>query len=729
MYLPAILGIVSLGLLVMMQRRVASLIAFSVFAFTLAFWLLPQYLAQLFPTSDGYTISLRLLQLDSAIANLCALSFLVFILLYTGLWKKYRRSVWLVSAMSVIFIAFNFTSLMITEVETKWNGIAIKEVGVLYTVQLVFLAMLFISGVVGLLRSTSKLPYYQRSSNYLLILAIGQGIGVSLLGSIFFASSIMAQVFAPFALLLLVAIIGFAIIKHRLFDIHLIVARAMGYVLSLLILGAIFVTGGVALGRVFFGYEHVPQSVIILYSSLALFVAFVFQPVKQRFDKLSNRIFYQDAYDAQEFFNELNNILVSTLNLEKLVSDASGLVVTRMKTDYCALVLLDRDGKKFRVLGRTGSLNPGDLETIYKKVLSKGRKQQTIIVDALDGQGYRESVELLNRNGVAIMSELKTAGNHQAVGYMIVGRKKSGNLYSHQDIRVFEAMTDGLAIAIQNTLRFEEIERFNETLQRKVDDATRKLRESNKKLKKLNESKDDFISMTSHQLRTPLTSIKGYISLVMDEDGGKINETQLKLLKQAFSSSQKMVYLIADLLNVSRLKTGKFTIERKPTDLVSLVKDEMAQVAEEAASRGLEMTQHLPKEFPTLPLDNTKTRQVVMNFLDNAIYYTPSGGNIRVELKELPKSVEFRVIDDGIGVPKDERHHLFAKFYRAKNALRTRPDGTGLGLYMAKKVIAAQGGALIFDSIEGKGSTFGFMFPKDLPQEGASVVSPATIQE
>ena len=111
-------------------------------------------------------------------------------------------------------------------------------------------------------------------------------------------------------------------------------------------------------------------------------------------------------------------------------------------------------------------------------------------------------------------------------------------------------------------------------------------------------------------------------------------------------------------------------------------------------------------------LDETKIRQVIMNFVDNAIYYTPGGGSITVHLLDKGSAVELRVEDDGIGVPKSEQPHLFTKFYRAGNARKQRPDGTGLGLFMAKKVIMAQGGSLIFESQEGKGSTFGFVFSK-----------------
>jgi signal transduction histidine kinase len=117
-----------------------------------------------------------------------------------------------------------------------------------------------------------------------------------------------------------------------------------------------------------------------------------------------------------------------------------------------------------------------------------------------------------------------------------------------------------------------------------------------------------------------------------------------------------------------------------------------------------------PKDFPMMKLDETKLRQVIMNFTDNAIYYTPAGGTITVDLKRVGESAEFTVTDTGIGVPKSEQPHLFTKFYRAGNARKARPDGTGLGLFMAKKVIVASGGSIIFKTTEGKGSTFGFRF-------------------
>ncbi|MEO7364031.1 MAG: HAMP domain-containing sensor histidine kinase [Candidatus Saccharimonadales bacterium] len=296
---------------------------------------------------------------------------------------------------------------------------------------------------------------------------------------------------------------------------------------------------------------------------------------------------------------------------------------------------------------------------------------------------------------------VKLHARQRLVGLIVVGFNLPVDGVTADDTMFVDRLSETVGVALDNKLLFEENQH-----------VLHQLKETNTKLKALDETKDDFISMASHQLRTPLTSVKGYISLVLEGDAGKLSPLQKQMLEQAFMSSQRMVYLIADLLNVSRLKTGKFIIDSKPVNLAQVVSEEIAQLTETAKSRDLTMEYKQPVDFPELLLDETKIRQVIMNFADNAIYYTPAGGHVKVELVDKPSSVELRIVDNGLGVPKSEQPHLFTKFYRAANARKARPDGTGLGLFMAKKVVVAQGGALIFDSTEGKGSTFGFSFAK-----------------
>jgi signal transduction histidine kinase len=226
--------------------------------------------------------------------------------------------------------------------------------------------------------------------------------------------------------------------------------------------------------------------------------------------------------------------------------------------------------------------------------------------------------------------------------------------------------------------------------------------------------------MASHQLRTPLTTIKGYLSMVLEGDVGPVTKDERKMIQQAFDGAERMVFLIADLLNVSRLQSGKFVIDNKPTDLAKMVETEVSQLQETAKNHKLTLSVDVPDKPPLFNLDETKIRQVVMNFLDNAIYYTPAGGSIEAKLDLTDKELRYTVTDTGLGVPKALQHKLFTKFYRADNARKMRPDGTGLGLFMAKKVITAQGGAIIFKSEEGKGSTFGFSFPRHAVEIKAS---------
>lgn len=296
---------------------------------------------------------------------------------------------------------------------------------------------------------------------------------------------------------------------------------------------------------------------------------------------------------------------------------------------------------------------------------------------------------------------VKLTARDRLVGLMAIGFLQEPDKISADELSLFERLSEAVGVAVDNKLLFEENKHILGQLQM-----------TNEKLKALDVAKDEFISMASHQLRTPLTSVKGYLSMVLEGDTGKVTKDQQKLLNQAFTSSQRMVYLIADLLNVSRLRTGKFVIETVPTNLAEIVQGEIDQLHETAAARNLKLTYNKPATFPTLMLDETKTRQVIMNFVDNAIYYTPAGGHITAKVTETKQSVEFTVTDDGMGIPKADQHHLFTKFFRAGNAQKARPDGTGLGLFMAKKVIVAQGGSLIFKSAEGKGSTFGFTFAK-----------------
>ena len=518
---------------------------------------------------------------------------------------------------------------------------------------------------------------------------------------------------APITSVVFMGSLVYAIFRHGLFDIRAVVARVIAYGISIAALAALygFVIFGVA--NKLLGIELSLAAQIFLAVATGV-AALSFQTIKATFDRITNQFFYQDAYDAQRLYDELNKSLLANVDVEALSKSAVNIIGDFLKVDHVAIVLRATPYEHQRVIASTAhskEFRDIDYDTISD--IGTMMDKRVLVVSELEDTNIKfHSTFSDNRIGVLTKLSSSVGFSTQGIGFLILSNKRSGNVFSKRDVDVLRVISSELVIAIQNALRFEEIEKFNVTLQQKIDDATKELQKTNEKLKALDEAKDDFISMASHQLRTPLTSIKGYISMILEGDAGDINEQQRSFLNQAFTSSQRMVYLIADLLNVSRLKTGKFIIEASPAYLPGLVETEISQLYETAVARGLELRFTKPDGFTMLNLDETKIRQVVMNFTDNAIYYTPKGGTIDVALKETDESVELTITDTGIGVPKAEQHHLFTKFYRAGNARRARPDGTGLGLFMAKKVIVAQGGSIIFRSTEGKGSTFGFTLPK-----------------
>ncbi len=506
--------------------------------------------------------------------------------------------------------------------------------------------------------------------------------------------------------------LAFSILRYRFLNLQPVVARTVSYFLSLGLLVVFYV--GLTVFMSMFINEDSTQGLALTVVGLIV-VVLAYNPIKKLFDKTTNRIFFRDSYEPQELIDALNQVLVSNVDLEILLSKSADIINQFLKTSVCSFYIRPTSYLPERFIGNAESTDYDEDLSYLHELVPKVRKR-VIYVDNFENlHDEKEIVKRLKMRHFEVLARLVNTVDYdvKGVGYILFGAKKTGSAFSKQDLKIIEIIANEMVIAIENVLRYEEIDKFNVTLQQKIDDATKELKRTNEKLRALDEAKDEFVSMASHQLRTPLTSIKGYVSMVAEEDVGKLNEEQKKMLAQALFSSQRMVYLIADLLNVSRLRTGKFVIESKPTYLPTLVESEISQLTEGAAAKDITLRFDKPKKFATLNLDEMKIRQVIMNFTDNAIYYTPSGGKITISLKDKKDSVEFTVRDTGIGVPAHERHKLFTKFYRANNARKARPDGTGLGLFMAKKVVVAQGGSIIFESTEGKGSLFGFSFPKD----------------
>ncbi len=645
----------------------------------------------------------------------------------SGINKQYKK----LPMASIAFVA-SFASLLSIIVSVTYEGYLKIEYGVLYIIYAVIIGLFVLAGLNNIRVAFKQSKGVFRAQLNVVITGLTVAIAMLMISNLLvpqFTNSsdinLIAGNLSYIGIVFFALMTAYGIVKHKLFNIQLVVARSATYLLLIAALASLYAVLVFGVVEVFLRPSNTLWMSDFIPIAVALIIAATAPYLKRYFDQATSSIFFRDAYDPQVFLDQLTKTIISNIELGILLRHSARVIEENLRCEYVTFCVFEGDMENVRFIG-SGQKNLKNTELIaMKKFSSKIGK----VVDADEQEiDNPELYALLNRNSVGVLAYLKSSVKSESeTAYMLLGPKKSGNRYSQQDLKIIEIIADELVIAIQNALRFEEIQNFSITLQQKVDEATKKLVKTNQKLKELDATKDDFISMASHQLRTPLTSVKGLLSMVVEGDAGKLTPLQQEMLTQAYVSSQRMTYLIADLLNASRLKSGKFAIERSVTNLAVLAQQEVAQLVETAKARSLTLTCEIPDDFPELMLDETKTRQLIMNFIDNAIYYTPSGGAITVKVVDKPKSVELLVVDTGLGVPKADQPRLFTKFYRAKNAQNARPDGTGLGLFMAKKVVIAQGGAIIFKSQEGKGSTFGFSFPKtpeltDLSQQPVTTI-------
>ncbi len=512
-------------------------------------------------------------------------------------------------------------------------------------------------------------------------------------------------VLGPLFTFVMVAAVFYAIVRHGLFDIRLAVVRTVTYLLSLATLAGIYLVVTYLLFGLLFG-QFTSSGQLILNTVLTISLAFVFQPIRRFFDRFTNKLFYRDNYNADDFFAELSRELTSTSDLHELLVRVASKIAKTIKLADVSFVVYTSESHSIQAgVGDFKHVSFQDAQWLHKEL--ENSDMDAIVTADLDTdfESVRRMLVGYHMSGV-----LPLIRQGVLIGYLFLGvHERQG--YSHRDIRVLETLAGELVIAIQNALAVEEVKKINGHLEQRISSATKELRASNVQLQRLDQVKDDFISMASHQLRTPLTSIKGYLSMLIDGDVGEVTNDQKHVLNEAFVSSERMVRLIGDFLNVSRLQTGKFVIEKRPIDLALVVQREVEGLVSNAAARGMKFIYKKPKNIPILELDENKIQQVIMNFCDNAIYYSKDKDKITVTLKKMPGYVEFTVKDNGIGVPKSEQENLFNKFFRATNARKARPDGTGVGLFLAKKVIDDHDGEIVFSSVEGKGSTFGFRVP------------------
>ncbi len=520
----------------------------------------------------------------------------------------------------------------------------------------------------------------------------------------------------PVFTLILVGFASYAIIKHRFLDIKFIVARAVAYLSLILFIGLGYIAFLFNIA-VLVNKDRPTDSTIqdlAFPTILALFFAISFQPLKSFFEKLTNRIFYKDSYDQQQLLWSLSRIMASTLNLSHLTQKIMEELLSEMKITYGSLVLI-RDSSVIWV-GSAGKTlgHPFRGSEIYHIIKESTRSttgpEQLIIYEELPHDSKLRSIMAEHEITVVLPLTVK----EELIGGILLGHKASGEIYSSQDIDVLKIVAPEIAVAVRNALSFDEIKKFNITLEDEIKAATQRLRNANHRLKELDNLKDEFVSIASHELRTPMTAIKSYLWMALNEPGQKVKEPLSKYLTVSYNSTERLIRLVNDMLTVSRIERNKIELKLEEVNVLDVLKqvhDELKVTAEERKIH-FSITSK-DKSSYLVNGDKEKLRAVFQNIIGNALKFTSADGYIKVEIEKIHDSIHTAISDSGTGIPKEHIKDLFKKFSKIdySYAKHSNQPGTGLGLYISKQIVSLHGGDIQVESEVKVGTTFTVILP------------------
>ncbi len=320
---------------------------------------------------------------------------------------------------------------------------------------------------------------------------------------------------------------------------------------------------------------------------------------------------------------------------------------------------------------------------------------EAVLADILAGELPRFQLAWVNREtatGQTLYLDLVELPCLDPAGQIV------GLVHLVQDVSEMGALEQQFAQQ-HNTLRL---------LQDQLDRRNLELAAANAELQRLDELKSQFVSVAAHELRTPLSSILGYIEMLLDEDLGPLLDGQHEYLEVVQGAGRRLLAIVNDLLDVTRIEAGRLDLILRPTDLVALVKAVAAEYRPQVETKAQRLVLHFADDLPAALCDKARAAQVVGNLLGNASKYTPAEGQIAICVGYAREEgfLQVSVADTGIGISAEDQARLFSRFYRTAGARLSGTGGAGLGLHITRSLVELHGGRIWIESEPGKGSTF-----------------------
>ena len=702
---------VMLGAIAISKKRNKLHLLFVLWCLSIAVWSLPYGVWLLSSSYDTALLFARILTIGSILIPIFHLH---CVSVFLDQERKLKPILILGYIVALFFLLFSFTPWMVGTVEATFGFMFWPKPGILYHFFLAgFFMPCFIYSFVAIL--IRYIGSRGQSRAQLRFIFFGVTLGV-IAGSTNFALwyNINLPPYANPLVIVYMSAYAYAIIRYRLMDIRLAVRRSFVYLNLAVFTYVMFYVVAYCYTQIF-GSVFAPQT-YILGLVLALVFVLSFPLIQKNAIRFANRYLYANIYNTQETLKQTINKLTTIVQLSELVNLITETVIKTLGVSRVAVLLKDNEKNNFVLLKAVGYDRARTPWLVKDSPLTQrlAKQKKALVYDEILlwkrsalGAKDQKHFENLGRAMVRIRAALllPLIARKNLLGFIVLGERQNYDAFTSEDIELLETLANQAAIALENAQFYNQMEEL-------VAEQTKDLRDKNLHLEKLLKMRSEFLDIASHQLRTPVSVIKGYVSMLLEGDYREAKEEERREAYQAIAQkTEKLRHIINDILYASELDTGAFELRQRDLEkieLISFIKNRLTDHGEQARSKNITLSLEAGSDAPIKALVAPRYLEVVLdNLISNALTYTAPLGKVTVHVIPKTEVVRIEVIDTGIGIPPENQPKLFTKFSRGNNANTMHTDGSGLGLFIVKKMIEAHPqGRVGFKSALNQGTTF-----------------------
>lgn len=611
--------------------------------------------------------------------------------------------------LSSIVLVTLYTPLNVVTFNVHLNGPSSFVPGILYTVVFAFSILIFAAAFIRWYSRFYTYTALQREQIKILSTTLSITI-ITIIGSFVILPAINPSL-SPYSILAHVVIALFLI----QIQVNILTKNAVVNYRIILKLVTIYLFEFVIVYEAYDGIKYLETIGLDRFSRF-LTIPIFFTIILWSLNEYMRRYLHVPAQEYVKTFVDNSVAVYKTSEIKRGVLDVVGNIIPTAKLVY----VNDHEAKILRLTREFTLKNKLASELVTPETLIEAYLFASQNHDVESMNFLSDFIDTLLKERIDIVMPILSKG---VVTSLIITKEGAvPDIVSFDELR---SLTRYASIAFSRASLYEEVQGFAKDLADKVEERTKELSlaqdelyrknraisRANAELQSVDKAKSDFISMASHQLRTPISIIQGYLSMMYEGDiAGKLDEEKSKILERVLSNIRQLNGVVEDILNTSRIEQGRLVINLETLDVVPMVRSVVEELRKKAEDKGLKLESHFRTEQIIIALDKIKIHEVFVNLIDNAIAYTPKG-KVTVDLSFENNEMHFSVKDTGIGIPPNQGKDLFKRFSRLDNAKKVRPDGSGIGLFTAKTIVNMHGGRIWFESELGAGTTFYISIP------------------